>query len=265
MYSTQCIVVNQLKSAAAEECNEQNKRYNTMQYNTIACSITLWIPSLISSLLITTRLNIPLTWHHFLSFFHNNCNCNCLLYIVSYRIVSIPLQMVKHNNAVPRNHFHKDWQRFVKTWFNQPARAERRRIKRKDKAARLAPRPVGALRPIVRCPTIKYNSRVRPGRGFSYEELRSAGINPKAARGIGIAVDKRRKNRSEESLQRVCISISMTVSLDFSMQLLVCRWCYISHRSRITLNFYMKRNHQLRHDAIQTSTQYNTISCYFTS
>jgi len=110
--------------------------------------------------------------------------------------------MVKHNNAVPRNHFHKDWQRFVKTWFNQPARAERRRVKRKDKAARLAPRPVGALRPIVRCPTVKYNSRVRAGKGFSYDELRAAGVNPKAARGVGIAVDKRRKNRSEESLQR---------------------------------------------------------------
>lgn len=111
--------------------------------------------------------------------------------------------MPKHNNAVPRNHFRKDWQRFVKTWFNQPARAERRRISRRDKAARVAPRPVSTLKPIVRCQTAKYNRRVRQGKGFTIDELRAAGINPKSAPGIGIAVDKRRKNRSEESLQRV--------------------------------------------------------------
>ena len=42
---------------------------------------------------------------------------------------------------------------------------------------------------------------MRAGRGFSLEELKAAGINRKAALGIGIAVDHRRKNRSEEGLQ----------------------------------------------------------------
>merc|ERR1712179_609833 len=39
------------------------------------------------------------------------------------------------------------------------------------------------------------------GRGFSFEELKTAGINPKYAQTIGIAVDHRRKNRSTESVQ----------------------------------------------------------------
>lgn len=36
--------------------------------------------------------------------------------------------MVKHNNVIPNGHFKKQWQNYVKTWFNQPARKTRRRI-----------------------------------------------------------------------------------------------------------------------------------------
>ena len=79
----------------------------------------------------------------------------------------------KRNNIVPNVHFHKDWQTRVRTWFNQPARKQRRRDNRAKKAKAIAPRPVGGrLRPIVRCPTFKYNSRVRAGRGFTLEELK---------------------------------------------------------------------------------------------
>ncbi|GJQ14646.1 hypothetical protein GpartN1_g6437.t1 [Galdieria partita] len=110
--------------------------------------------------------------------------------------------MVRHNNVVPNGHFHKDWQRRVKTWFNQPMRKKRRRLARQKKAARLAPRPAkGPLRPIVHCPTVKYNMRERLGRGFTLEELKEAKINPRLAPTIGISVDRRRKNRSVESLQ----------------------------------------------------------------
>lgn len=56
------------------------------------------------------------------------------------------------------------------------------------------------MRPVVRCPTIKYNRRVRAGRGFSLTELKEAGIPRKLAPTIGIAVDPRRQNLSEESL-----------------------------------------------------------------
>ncbi|XP_070536646.1 large ribosomal subunit protein eL13-like [Ptychodera flava] len=106
------------------------------------------------------------------------------------------------NNVIPNAHFHKDWQRRVKTWFNQPMRKIRRRKNRLKKARRIAPRPVGGpLRPIVRCPTFKYHTKIRSGRGFSLEELKAAGIYKKYAPTIGIAVDHRRRNKSTESLQ----------------------------------------------------------------
>ncbi|KAF2007041.1 ribosomal protein L13e [Amniculicola lignicola CBS 123094] len=108
---------------------------------------------------------------------------------------------IKHNNQVQKNHFHKDWQRRVRVHFDQPGRKKARRNARVAKAAKLAPRPVDRLRPVVRCPSIKYNRRVRPGRGFTLAELKEAGIPRKLAPTIGISVDPRRQNLSEESLK----------------------------------------------------------------
>ncbi|RKF63638.1 60S ribosomal protein L13 [Golovinomyces cichoracearum] len=107
---------------------------------------------------------------------------------------------IKHNQQIPNNHFRKDWQRRVRVHFDQPGRKLRRRNARLSKAAAVAPRPIDKLRPVVRCPTIKYNRRVRAGRGFSLTELKEAGIPRKLAPTIGIAVDPRRQNLSEESL-----------------------------------------------------------------
>jgi len=107
--------------------------------------------------------------------------------------------MVKHNNIVPNQHFHKAWQNHVRTWFDQPARKTARRAARDAKAKRIAPRPLGLLKPVVRGQTNKYNNKVRAGRGFTMDELRAAKINPKEARGLGVAVDHRRKNRTEEA------------------------------------------------------------------
>ena len=78
----------------------------------------------------------------------------------------------KRNGVVPNAHFKKHWERYVKTWFNQPGKKRRRRVKRLEKAARIAPRPLKSLRPVVRCPTFKYNTKVRAGRGFTFEELK---------------------------------------------------------------------------------------------
>jgi len=90
----------------------------------------------------------------------------------------------------------------VKTWFNQPARKQRRRNNRIQKAKAIFPRPVaGALRPVVHPASIRYNFKVRVGRGFTLEELKEAGINVNQARTIGISVDSRRKNRSERTLR----------------------------------------------------------------
>jgi len=103
---------------------------------------------------------------------------------------------------IPNGHFRKDWQRFVKTWFDQPMRKKRRHQTRVQKAARVAPRPTQQLRPVVNCPSVKYNSKRRLGRGFTLEELKAAGIARLEAPTIGIAVDHRRGNKSVESLQR---------------------------------------------------------------
>ena len=115
--------------------------------------------------------------------------------------------MVKHNNVVPNLHFHKKWADSsrgplkVKLALDQATKKKSRRLKRAAKAAAIAPRPLQKLRPIVRCPTQRYSAKVRLGRGFSLEEVKAAGITATYARTIGIAVDHRRKNKSEESLQ----------------------------------------------------------------
>ncbi|XP_065516853.1 large ribosomal subunit protein eL13-like isoform X4 [Lathamus discolor] len=79
-----------------------------------------------------------------------------------------------HNGMILKPHFHKDWQQQVATWFNQPACKIRRRKARQVKARCITPHPVaGPVRPIVRCPTIKYHKKVRAGRGFSLDELKA--------------------------------------------------------------------------------------------
>lgn len=105
---------------------------------------------------------------------------------------------VKHNNVLPNAHFRKEWQERIKTWLDQPARKKARRLARRSKAAAIAPRPAaGAIRPVVRCQTVRYNTRVRAGRGFTLDEVRAAGVSIKLAPTIGIAVDHRRRNKSE--------------------------------------------------------------------
>jgi len=104
----------------------------------------------------------------------------------------------RHNNVLHNNHFHKDWQRRVRTWFDQPGRKLRRRNARKAKAATLGVRPLSLLRPAVRGQTVRYNRKLREGRGFTLAELKEAGIGRKEALGVGIVVDHRRRNLSEE-------------------------------------------------------------------
>ena len=108
---------------------------------------------------------------------------------------------MKHNNQLPNAHFRKDWHRRVQVKLNQAARKLKRSRVRKEKAARIAPRPAaGLLRPAVHCPTQRYNAKVRAGRGFTLEELKAAGISQVEARAKGVAIDYRRRNKSKESL-----------------------------------------------------------------
>ena len=108
--------------------------------------------------------------------------------------------MVRHNNMLPNVHLGKDWQEKVKTWFNQPGRKHRRQVKRAAKAAKVAPNPTHTLKPIVRGQTNKYNNKIRLGRGFTKEELKKAGLlSLNYARSLGIAIDLRRKDTSNEA------------------------------------------------------------------
>eukprot|EP00827_Trimyema_finlayi_P002317 TRINITY_DN214_c0_g1_i7.p2 TRINITY_DN214_c0_g1~~TRINITY_DN214_c0_g1_i7.p2 ORF type:complete len:161 (-),score=66.23 TRINITY_DN214_c0_g1_i7:196-648(-) len=50
------------------------------------------------------------------------------------------------------------------------------------------------------CIRDRYNTKVTQGRGFSLAEIKGAGLGIQFARSIGIAVDHRRINKSQESL-----------------------------------------------------------------
>jgi large subunit ribosomal protein L13e len=114
--------------------------------------------------------------------------------------------MVKHNKIIPNQHFHKKWASSsrgplkVKVNLDQPGKKKARRLKRAAKAAVNAPRPADRLRPLVRCQTQQHNAKVRLGRGFSLAELKAAKISPRFAASVGIAVDHRRTNKSQEAL-----------------------------------------------------------------
>ena len=62
----------------------------------------------------------------------------------------------------------------------------------------LGARPLQLLRPAVRGQTVRYNAKIREGRGFTLVELKEAGVGRKKALGLGIVVDHRRRNLSEE-------------------------------------------------------------------
>merc|ERR1712083_787544 len=103
----------------------------------------------------------------------------------------------------PNVHLRKQWKRRVKTWFNQPAKKQARRNKRQEKAAQVAPRPLaGSLRPVVQCCTFRYNTKQRCGRGFTLAEIKGAGLTATQAKQCGVAIDKRRRNKSAENMQR---------------------------------------------------------------
>ena len=113
--------------------------------------------------------------------------------------------MVKHNNVIPNIHCHKKYLQSsrgplkVKLALNQASKKKSRRLARAKKAAALAPAPLQKLRPVVHCPTQKYSAKTKLGKGFTLEELKAAGLNAKYAQTIGIAVDHRRTNKSQES------------------------------------------------------------------
>merc|ERR1712126_175571 len=108
---------------------------------------------------------------------------------------------MKRNNALPNNHFKKTAKQ-IKTWFNQPARKETRRLRRAEKGRTEYPMPTKKLLPIVQCQSIRHNRKERLGRGFTAEECKAAGLDFHYARTIGISVDLRRRNMNQEFFDR---------------------------------------------------------------
>jgi len=110
--------------------------------------------------------------------------------------------MVKHNNIIPNVHLRKHWSRQKNHTHNdQPAAKLRRYKRRQAKAAKLFPRPIQKLRPVVASQTRRYAGKVRYGRGFTLLELSTAGLSARFARTVGIAVDHRRTNANDDALQ----------------------------------------------------------------
>ena len=108
--------------------------------------------------------------------------------------------MPKHNNAIQRPHLRKHIRPHIKTFFDQAGQKKRRLQKRQQKASASFPRPLSKLRPLVHKPTQRYSSQIREGRGFNLEEIKAVGISKLYARSIGISIDTRRTNKSNESL-----------------------------------------------------------------
>lgn len=106
---------------------------------------------------------------------------------------------IAKNLALLKNHFRKHWQERVRVHLDQAGKKVSRRQARLSRASALAPKPIDSLRPIVRAPTIRYNRKIRAGRGFTLAELKAVGLSAKYARTIGISVDHRRQNRSTET------------------------------------------------------------------
>ena len=64
------------------------------------------------------------------------------------------------------------------------------------------------IKPII----IKQNGNRRPGKGFSPDEIKKAGLTPTEARKMQLPVDKRRKTVHEENVEVVKTQIEKTKS-----------------------------------------------------
>merc|ERR1711872_4114 len=108
---------------------------------------------------------------------------------------------MKHNVALPNNHFNKSNKKY-KMSFNAAAQKLRRATLRKKKAMNVFPRPARQLQPIANCQSQRYNHKIKLAKGFSLLEIEKAGLKESEARALRIRVDRRRITKSEESLNR---------------------------------------------------------------
>ncbi|ADM11168.1 60S ribosomal protein L13 [Encephalitozoon intestinalis ATCC 50506] len=108
---------------------------------------------------------------------------------------------MKGNRILPNNHFRKTSLK-IKVHHDPETKLRIMKEKKIRKAKSLFPMPLEKLRPIVRCPTIRYNRNERLGRGFTAAECNKAGLDYRHARRLGIAVDLRRRDTNQETLDK---------------------------------------------------------------
>lgn len=108
---------------------------------------------------------------------------------------------MRRNRELPNNHFRKTSLK-IKVHHDPEGKLRRMQEKKLQKAKNMFPMPLEKLRPIVRCPTIRYNRNERLGRGFTIAECKGADLDYRRARRLGIAVDLRRRDSNQEILER---------------------------------------------------------------
>merc|ERR1712224_227959 len=165
--------------------------------------------------------------------------------------------MVRHNNRVPASHSRKKWEFLVATSFKQSGRKTRRRGIRAEKAVHAFPFS-SLIRPIVHGQTTKHNKLRKLGRGFTYDELKSAGIRAEFSHSIGLALDPRRKNRCLASLKH---NVSRLMS---SNEKIVLSKYFIDKKTRNNKihgdsPLLFRLNNNLYHKHFKTKVEYSKI------
>lgn len=108
---------------------------------------------------------------------------------------------MKGNRELPNNHFRKTSLK-IKVHHDPEGKTRRMQLKKVNKAKGCFPMPSQKLRPIVRCSSLRFNRNERLGRGFTAEECKRAGLEYQHARRLGIAVDLRRRDSNQETLDK---------------------------------------------------------------
>src|ERR1044072_2267281 len=94
--------------------------------------------------------------------------------VFDQNISILTIRMEKHINILPNDLICKHWQNYAKTWLNQPARKPRRcttQLVNTNKMVYLTLDKI--LRDIIHGRSVKYNMKVRLGKGSSELELKN--------------------------------------------------------------------------------------------
>mmetsp|Transcript_22014 Transcript_22014/g.34513 ORF Transcript_22014/g.34513 Transcript_22014/m.34513 type:complete len:186 (-) Transcript_22014:260-817(-) len=105
--------------------------------------------------------------------------------------------MTKKDLIQSNLHKTKNHSLLFKTSFNSAGKKKKRLIRRRKKEI-MSKNNINLtsrmLRPVVHCPTKYHNTKIKMGRGFSYNEIKFLGMGKKKTHSLGLAIDQRRKH-----------------------------------------------------------------------